>query len=214
MVAQDAAINAAKLDIDSLFRVVNEDESHTLKSTKVYFDSEQQTLDLLFNSMTTKLEGTQESLSSALTQISAVNGEITTLVQSAEAMGTELAATKTQAQQTADQFKWLVKSGSGETDFILTDRVASLLSQEFNIDALTTFKNSAESGTQTVIDGGAIKAKSVKANSVDVDDVFAQDITATGSISGATLHGAKEIGIGNYRFVSLENGALVLRYVK
>lgn len=305
MVAQDASINAAKLDIDSLFRVVNEDKSHTLKSTKVYFDSEKQTLDLVFNSMTTKIAGAQgdaekaqaaadaaktaadtanaavtsaqaeldsaktnlanvtsrvgateedvaaaqkavetaqaaaekaksdaaaasqaaskaqaaadtaeNNAQTALTQISAANGEISTLVQNMTSMGTELSATKTQSQQTADQFKWLVKSGSGATDFTLTDRVASLLSDQFNIDALTTFKNSAESGSQTVIDGGAIKAKSVKANSVDVDDIFAQDITATGSIRGATLHGAKTVGIGNYEFVELASGAMILRHVK
>ena len=37
--------------------------------------------------------------------------------------------------------------------------MASLLSEQFNIDALTTFKNSAENGTSTVINGGAIKVK-------------------------------------------------------
>ena len=261
MVAQDASINAAKLDIDSLFRVVNEDESHTLKSTKVYFDSEQQTLDLVFNSMTTNIAGakgdaekaqaaaeaaktaadtanaavtsaqteleaaktnlanvttrvgaTEEDVAAAqkavataqaaadkaksdaaaansaaskaqaaadtagnkaqtaLTQISAANGEISTLVQNMTSMGNELSATKTQSQQTVDQFKWLVKSGSGATDFTLTDRVAALLSEKFDIDALTTFKNSAESGSQTVIDGGAIKAWTLTVGAFDPDD--------------------------------------------
>ena len=97
---------------------------------------------------------------------------------------------KTIAEQTADKFNWLVKSGTSSTDFTLTDRVASLLSTQFNIDALTTFKNSAENGTSTVINGGAIKAKTIKASSIDVDNLFAQDITATGTITGATLVGA------------------------
>ena len=97
---------------------------------------------------------------------------------------------KTIAEQTADKFSWLVKSGTSSTDFTLTDRVASLLSEQFNIDALTTFKNSAENGTSTVINGGAIKAKTIKASSIDVDNLFAQDITATGTITGATLVGA------------------------
>lgn len=170
MVAQDAAINAAKLDIDSLFRVVNEDESHTLKSTKVYFDSEKQTLDILFNSMTTNLAGVQDDVQTALTNISVVNGELATLVQDMSTINGELSATKTQAQQTADKFTWLVKAGSNSTDFTLTDRVATLLSQEFKIDALTTFKNSAESGSQTVIDGGAIKAWTLTVGAFDPDD--------------------------------------------
>lgn len=101
---------------------------------------------------------------------------------------TEIA--KTIAEQTADKFSWIVKSGTSETDFTLTDRVASLLSEQFNIDALTTFKNSAENGTSTVINGGSIKAKTIKADSIDVRNLFAQDITADGIIRGATLVGA------------------------
>lgn len=170
MVAQDAAINAAKLDIDSLFKVMNDDGSHTLKSTKVYFDSEKQTLDMVFNSMTTGLAGAQADIASALTQISAANGSLSTLVQRMDTTENGLTAVKTQAEQTADQFKWLVKSGSGATDFTLTDRVAALLSEKFDIDALTTFKNSAESGSQTVIDGGAIKAWTLTVGAFDPDD--------------------------------------------
>ena len=82
-------------------------------------------------------------------------------------------------EQLDDKLHWMVKSGTSATDFTLTDRVASLLSTEFNIDALTTFKNSAENGTSTVINGGAIKSKTIKAESIDVDSIFAQNISAT-----------------------------------
>lgn len=115
----------------------------------------------------------------------------------------EITSISTIATQTADKFNWLVASGTSSTDFTLTDRVASLLSAQFNIDALTTFKNSAESGTSTVIDGGAIKANSIKANSIDVANLFSQNITATGTITGGTLSGTKliaataEIGAGS-----------------
>lgn len=115
----------------------------------------------------------------------------------------EITSVKTIATQTADKFNWLVASGTSSTDFTLTDRVASLLSAQFNIDALTTFKNSAESGTSTVIDGGAIKANSIKADSIDVNNLFAQNITATGTITGGTLSGTTliaavaEIGAGS-----------------
>ena len=117
---------------------------------------------------------------------------------------------KTIAEQTADKFSWLVKSGTSSTDFTLTDRVASLLSEQFNIDALTTFKNSAENGTSTVINGGAIKAKTIKASSIDVDNLFAQDITATGTITGATLVGASvSADIGTIAGFNLNNYGLV-----
>lgn len=114
---------------------------------------------------------------------------------------------KTIAEQTADKFNWIVKSGTSSTDFTLTDRVAILLSEQFNIDALTTFKNSAENGTSTVINGGAIKAKTIKASSIDVDNLFAQDITATGTITGATLKGTDaEITNGKIGNFSLSDG--------
>lgn len=120
---------------------------------------------------------------------------------------------KTIAEQTADKFSWLVKSGTSSTNFTLTDRVASLLSEQFNIDALTTFKNSAESGTSTVIDGGAIKTNSIKASSIDVDNLFAQDITATGTITGATLKGATvEIDAGKIGPLSIASDDRNLRF--
>lgn len=124
-----------------------------------------------------------------------------------------LYSTTTIATQTANKFNWLVKSGTSSTDFTLTDRVASLLSEQFNIDALTTFKNSAENGTSTVINGGAIKAKTIKASSIDVDNLFAQDITATGTITGATLKGATaEIDSGKIGPLSIASDDGNLRF--
>lgn len=103
---------------------------------------------------------------------------------------TKIAYNETVATQTAEKFNWIVKSGTSATDFTLTDRVASLLSEQFNIDALTTFKNSAENGTSTVINGGAIKAKTIKAESIDVDSIFAQNISAKGTITGGSFVGS------------------------
>lgn len=48
MVKEDANISASKLDISSLFNVINNDGSHTLKSSKIYIDANKQTLDVAF----------------------------------------------------------------------------------------------------------------------------------------------------------------------
>ena len=66
-----------------------------------------------------------------------------------------------QYTQLADKFNWIVKSGTSSSDFTITDRMISLTSSALNIDALTTFKNSAENGTETVINGGAIKSETI-----------------------------------------------------
>lgn len=94
-----------------------------------------------------------------------------------------LYSTTTIANQTATKFQWIVKSGTSATDFTLTDRVASLLSAKFDIDALTTFKNSASNGKSTVINGGAIKANTITADKIKVDSL--QAISA--KIGGFTI---------------------------
>lgn len=56
MVKDDANISASKLDISSLFSVINNDGSHTLKSSKIFVDADNQTLDISFKTITTKAE--------------------------------------------------------------------------------------------------------------------------------------------------------------
>lgn len=85
---------------------------------------------------------------------------------------------KTTAEQTAEKFTWIVKSGTSATNFTLTDKVASLLAHQFNIDALTTFKNSAETGSQTVINGGAIKADTLTLGAFNPNDKVVEGVTA------------------------------------
>lgn len=125
---------------------------------------------------------------------------------------------KTIAEQTADKFSWLVKSGTSATNFELTDRTANLVANHINLNGLVTFSglgsdaqnkiNTAESTANnanekaqgiidniytkntTTIDGGKITTGSIKAEKIDVKDLFAQDITATGTITGATLEGS------------------------
>lgn len=91
--------------------------------------------------------------------------------------------TTTIANQTADKFQWIVKSGTSATNFTLTDRVATLLSDKFDITALTTFKTKAQNGTETVINGGAIKANTITADKIKVDSL--QAISA--KIGGFTI---------------------------
>lgn len=100
-----------------------------------------------------------------------------------EDVDSSIESVATIANQTANKFQWIVKSGTSETDFTLTDRVASLLSAKFDIDALTTFKNSASNGTSTVINGGAIKANTITADKIKVDSL--QAISA--KIGGFTI---------------------------
>lgn len=68
MVKDNADIAASKLNIESLFNVINNDGSHMLNSTKIYVDSEQQTLDSVFKSIQTTVGGNSTLWGSAIKQ--------------------------------------------------------------------------------------------------------------------------------------------------
>ncbi len=85
-VADNANISAGKLDIASLFSTMN-DSGYTLKSSKIKFDDKNQTLDVLFNSLSTKvddatgdIDGLRTQVTTNTTDIGISNGKIETLI--------------------------------------------------------------------------------------------------------------------------------------
>ena len=76
-------------------------------------------------------------------------------------------------EQTASKISWIIKSGTGESNFTLTDRMAALVANSVDISGLVTFKEKIESGSETVINGGAIKTGSIKAESLKVGSLTA-----------------------------------------
>lgn len=73
-------------------------------------------------------------------------------------INTQIEAVSTIANQTANKFNWLVKSGTSESNFTITDRLVELTSEKLEIDALITFMNSAKNGSATVINGSSVTA--------------------------------------------------------
>lgn len=79
MVSDTANISAHKLDIDSLFEEIN-GSAKTIKSTKVSLDDRGQTLDVAFESMTTDVAELGETVTAQGTELSAVQGQISSKV--------------------------------------------------------------------------------------------------------------------------------------
>lgn len=79
MVSENANISASKLDIDSLFEEIN-GSSKTIKSTRIYLDDEGQTLDVAFKEMTSDVNDIGETVSSQGTDISVIQGKISSKV--------------------------------------------------------------------------------------------------------------------------------------
>lgn len=114
MIKEDANIAASKLDIESLFDVINSDGSHTLKSSKIYVDANKQTLDVAFKDMTTNVTELQNTVTTQGTQLTAVQGQIsskvwqqdiTTAVNNLQIGGRNLLL------NTADLTTWTTESG-------------------------------------------------------------------------------------------------------
>ena len=89
-VADNANIQAGKLDINSLFTVINNDNSHTIKGTKIYLDDKNQTLEAAFNQLSTKVDTIKgldgdvgklvEQVTANTTNIKVAQGQISTLI--------------------------------------------------------------------------------------------------------------------------------------
>lgn len=75
MVSDTANIAAHKLDIDSLFEEIN-GSSKTIKSTKIYLDDKEQTLDVAFEELVAEVTDQGETISSQGTAISTIQGQI------------------------------------------------------------------------------------------------------------------------------------------
>lgn len=90
--------------------------------------------------------GKVTEMESKVTKIEATADGVQTIVSSnkdrwdkgAEA-GAIAESAKTIAQQAADKFSWIVKSGTSSTNFELTDRTAELVAQNINLKGLVTF---------------------------------------------------------------------------
>lgn len=79
MISADANISASKLDIGSLFTEIN-GSTETIKSSKIYFDDKDQTLDVAFTEMSTDVTELGESVSSQGTMISTIQGQISSKI--------------------------------------------------------------------------------------------------------------------------------------
>ena len=99
-----------------------------------------------------------------------------------------IATVETIATQTSDKFNWIVKSGTNETDFTLTDRTATLISDYINLNGLVTFSGLGSDTIDTIkgystaaIDGLKIGGRNLLPNTNDMS-LYKKSATATVSV--------------------------------
>lgn len=151
MVADDANIQASKIQYVS---------SEGNKTLQTIIDIQQGSINALisnttidgtslkdkFTQLQTTVDGLNVTVGDVQSDVGTINSQIASLNLTVDGLttevsqaGTDAAEAKTIANQAADKFSWLVKSGTDETNFELTDRTATLVSNYINLHGLVTF---------------------------------------------------------------------------
>lgn len=161
MVSEGANISGSKINIDSLISAINTNGSSTIKSTKVYFDDEEQTLDIMFKELSTDVSEVGETVVSQGTEITAINEWIESKVweQDIDTPTGEMNTKYTELRQDVDSITTTVASHTSdiaETQSVADDThtrltVTESLVQQLadSISMLVTDENGTSLMTQT-----------------------------------------------------------------
>ncbi len=85
MVSDKAAISGEKLDISSVITEINNDNSTTIKSNKIYLNEQEQSLEVAFNSLKTQVETIKDIT---------ISGDLTAVIDRVQANTTEIEVNK------------------------------------------------------------------------------------------------------------------------
>ena len=181
MVADDAAIQAKKVQF------IDKDGSKTLQTYltseqgKIESLIKETTIDNgdgtttslkdAYNQTKQTVEGNKTTIANVQTTVNTLTGDvdsiksnITEIEQTAEGLKTQVSSVDSTAnnamslaEQNASKFSWIVKSGSSETDFTLTDRTANLVADYINLNGKVTFSG-LDSSAQSKIDNAQSSA--------------------------------------------------------
>lgn len=145
MVSDTANIAAHKLDIDSLFEEIN-GSTKTIKSTRVFLDEQNQSLDVAFKTMETDISGLENTVTSQGTQLSAVQGQIASKVwqQDIDSATNTMSTRFSALEQELDGFQTTVS----ETNTVVGTIATRMSTIEQTADEITTKVGSLEEDTQ------------------------------------------------------------------
>lgn len=102
-------------------------------------------LDLTAQGLTSRVANAEGNISTVqqtaqglTSQVSSMAGEISTVQQTAQGLTTRISNAEgdiSQVEQTANKINWLVRSGTSSSNFTMTDRAISQVSQNITLDA-------------------------------------------------------------------------------
>ena len=147
-------------------------------------------------------------LASTATQIDRVRQEFKAadgkLLSTIETIGGNLSS----VSQTANKINWLVKSGTSESDFTMTDRAVKLVSDRIDLSGYVTISALGTAG-KTTINGANITTGKISADRIDVSTLKFNKLYAGSSFNVAiTSSGTETLYIGgdgtwNYDYLNV-----------
>lgn len=156
--AQETVAGLTQRLVDAETKIDQNSEAITASATKIT-----EIGDKLVNDYYSKTDADallkieSDKIESAVTKVEEINGIVT--------------ETETKANQLSDKFNWLVKSGTNETDFTLTDRTASLVSQYINLNGLVSFSGLGEDAKSRIEDASTNATNAIEKATEVYDDV-------------------------------------------
>lgn len=124
-----------KIDADSIeSRVQKTEETITTQDGKI------STLTNQYSSLVQDLTGFKTTVSNTYVKNEEFEDTTSSLQESIETVST----------QTAEKFDWLIRSGDSETNFMLTDRTAELITQYINLHGSVTFSGISTEAKQEI----------------------------------------------------------------
>lgn len=102
------------------------------------------------------IENVDSKISQSATNITSTVKKTYETIDNVNKVRTSVTEAETKAQQSLDQFLWLVKSGSSSTSLTLTDSAVTAITKQFTIKS--------PDGTSTIIEGGKLKTDALKSN--------------------------------------------------
>ena len=147
-------------------------------------------------------------LASTVTQLDRVRQEFKAadgkLLSTIETIGGNLSS----VSQTANKINWLVKSGTSESDFTMTDRAVKLVSDRIDLSGYVTISALGTAG-KTTINGANITTGKISADRIDVSTLKFNKLYAGSSFNVAiTSSGTETLYIGgdgtwNYDYLNV-----------
>ena len=147
-------------------------------------------------------------LASTATQLNRVRQEFKAadgkLLSTIETIGGNLSS----VSQTANKINWLVKSGTSESDFTMTDRAVKLVSDRIDLSGYVTISALGTAG-KTTINGANITTGKISADRIDVSTLKFNKLYAGSSFNVAiTSSGTETLYIGgdgtwNYKYLNV-----------